>query len=308
MTSAPDPDLAGVRPSGPGPLVVVRGGGDLGTGVAHALALKGYQVVVLETEHPTAVRRAVAFAEAVRIGAATVEGVTARLATRGDLLSPRTPGLDVGRGARPGEIPVLVDPDGEALGVLAPVAIVDARMAKRNLGTRRGDAGLTIGLGPGFAAGRDVDVVIETARGPSLGRIIESGSALPNSGVPAAVNGVTLERVLRSPGDGTFRASRKIGELVGEGDVVGTVDGTAVQTRIAGLLRGLLADGSAVRRGDKLGDVDPRGRAVDPHAMSDKARTVGAAVVQALVARGIAPRAGPQGRSEPDQQPEAENR
>jgi xanthine dehydrogenase accessory factor len=290
MTGVPRSNMAG------GPLVVLRGGGDLGTGVAHALATRGFEVVVLETEHPTVVRRTVAFAEAVRAGAATVEGLTARLVPRG------------GVPARPGEITVLVDPDGETLVALAPVAVVDARMAKRNLGTRRGDAELTIGLGPGFTAGRDVDLVIETVRGPSLGRIIESGSALPNTGVPSPVKGVVLERVLRSPGDGTFRSARAIGELVGEGDVVGTVDGTPVPSRIAGLLRGLLADGSAVRRGDKLGDVDPRGRAVDLHTMSDKARAVGAAVVEALAARGIAPGACPREGSAPGPRPEAENR
>jgi xanthine dehydrogenase accessory factor len=272
-TPAPRPERARA------PLVVLRGGGDLGTGVAHALSEEGYRVVVLETARPTAVRRTVAFAEAVRGGEVVVEGVTARLATPGE----------IERGGWPGWVPVLIDPDGETLGVLRPDVIIDARMEKRNVDTRRRDAGLTIGLGPGFEAGRDVDLVIETARGPSLGRVIKSGSALPNTGVPAPIEGATVERVLRSPADGAFRAAGAIGDQVNAGDVVGTVEGVPVRSRIAGLLRGLAADGAVVCRGDKIGDVDPRGRAVDPRAMSDKARAVGAAVLEALRSSGIGP-------------------
>lgn len=272
----------------PGALVVVRGGGDLGTGVAHRLVRAGYRVIVLEADAPRTVRRLVAFSEAVREGSATVEGIEARRVSPSDLdvLEP-----DAGSGSSPwyGRVPVLVDPDGSALGTLRPDAIVDARMAKRNLGTSRDDARVTIGLGPGFTAGVDVDLVVETKRGHDLGRVIERGSALPNTGIPGPVGGVGEERVLRSPADGTFESTRSIGDLVEEGEPVGIVAGTPVRARIAGVLRGLVADGTVVGPGDKIGDVDPRGSDVDPRAISDKARAIGGAVLEALLSSGVLP-------------------
>jgi xanthine dehydrogenase accessory factor len=258
-------------------LVVVRGGGDLGTGVAHRLVESGCRVVVLETGTPTVVRRRVAFAEAVRSGEVTVEGVVARRVQIEDL-----PSL-----GRPGWVPVVVDPDGRAIGLLDPACVVDARMAKRNLGTRIDDAPVTIGLGPGFEAGRDVDLVVETARGDSLGRLIETGFASPNTGVPGEVGGAGRERVMRSPAAGVFRAERAIGDLVEAGEVVGTVDGEPVRARIAGLVRGLVADGVALPENGKVGDVDPRGREVDPGIISDKARAIGAAIHEARLRRGL---------------------
>jgi len=275
--------LSGARPPSPDtrPLVVVRGGGDLGTGVAHALCGAGYRVLVLETDRPRAVRRAAAFAEAVYAGRAIVEGVEAILVP-----TPRAASA-LGGGA----LPVAVDPEGALVRSLRPAAVVDARMAKRNLGTSRADAPVTIALGPGFEAGRDVDVVIETNRGPSLGRVIEAGSAEPDTGVPGEVGGASVERLLRAPAAGEFRARARIGDLVSAGDTVAEVGGASVVTRIAGLLRGLAADGLAVAQGDKVGDVDPRGAAVDAKAVSDKARAVGRAVLAALRARGVAPKA-----------------
>ena len=294
------------------PLVVVRGGGDLGTGVAHTLHKAGYRVVVLEAERPRAVRRMAAFAQAVYAGRTAVEGIEAlvvspldiaraaadiglgggaagaRVAARG-ALEQAARAVRTAAAGWAAALPVVVDPDGAAIRSLRPDAIVDARMAKRNLGTTREDAPVTIGLGPGFEAGRDVDVVIETNRGSSLGSIIERGSAEADTGVPAEVAGASADRVLRAPVSGEFSGSRRIGDLVSEGETVGTVGGASVTARIGGLLRGLAADGLSVAAGEKVGDVDPRGAAVDPAAISEKARAVGRAVLAALRARGIVP-------------------
>jgi xanthine dehydrogenase accessory factor len=275
-----------------GALVVVRGGGDLGTGVAHRLHRSGYEVVILESESPRAVRRLVAFAEAVRERAVVVEGVEARLTALTDLpagAAGRERSHAAATGGR-GWIPVIVDPEGRSIGELHPDAIVDARMAKRNLGTTRGDAPLTIGLGPGFTAGADVDLVIETKRGHAMGRVVESGPALADTGVPGLVGGVGEERVIRSPAEGAFTPARAIGELVDKGTIVGSVGGEPVPTRTGGLIRGLVAAGLVVGQGDKIGDVDPRGDEVDPRMISDKARAVGGAVLEALLSRGVLPR------------------
>jgi xanthine dehydrogenase accessory factor len=251
----------------------VRGGGELASTSARLLFLAGLRVVVLERERPLAVRRLVCFAEAVRHGEATIEGVRGERA-----LASGVPALlDAFRA-----IPVVVDPDARLIASLRPDAVVDARMAKSVLDTRRGDAPLVIGLGPGFVAGRDVHAVVETQRGPDLGRVIRSGSAEADSGRPAPVGGVAEERVLRAPCGGVFLGSAKIGDVVASGATVGEVAGEPVVARTAGLLRGLIDDGVEVAAGTKLGDVDPRGRAVDPARISDKARAVAAGVLEAV--------------------------
>jgi len=269
-------------------IVVVRGGGDLGTGVAHRLARSGYRVVVLEAASPRVVRRAAALAQAVLDGDTVVEGVLGRRASVDDL-----PGLlasDSRFGAARGPVvPVSIDPDGRAIEVLRPAAIVDARMAKRNLGTTRGDADVTIGLGPGFVAGDDVDLVVETKRGNGMGRLIEEGAAEPDTGVPGEVAGVAEARLVKSPAAGRFEATHAIGDVVVPGAVVGRVAGSPVTVRIGGMLRGLIADGADVESGEKIGDVDPRGSSIDPTAISDKARSVGGAVLEALLSRGVLP-------------------
>ena len=265
-----------------GPVVVV-GGGDLGTGVAHRLHCAGYRVVVLEKERPTVVRRAVSFAQAALDGSAVVEEVEARRESLSDLER------HLRDGSWPGHVPVLVDPEGESIGALTPSALVDARLAKVNLGTRRDDAGVTIGLGPGFTAVDDVDYVVETMRGHSLGRLIAHGSAAPDTGVPAAIAGVGEERGIRAPAPGHFHSSRSIGEIVDAGDVVGRVGGAEAVARIAGLLRGLVANGTEVGSGQKLGDVDPRGREIDHTMISDKARAVAGAVLEGLLRGGVLP-------------------
>jgi xanthine dehydrogenase accessory factor len=271
-------------------LVMLRGGGDLGTGVAHRLLRSGYRVVVLETAEPRAVRRRVAFAEAVKEGETTVEGVLARKVSKDEVNSAwRAPGQAAGGGRPSPWVPVLVDPDAESMSALKPDVVIDARMAKRNLGISREDARLTVALGPGFEAGRDVDIVIETMRGHSLGTVIEEGAALPDTGVPGEVAGVSVERLLRSPTKGVFIASRVIGDVVDEGEEVGTVSGQPVVAATSGIVRGLIADGVSVSEGEKVGDIDRRGREVDPGAISDKARAIGGAVLEALLSRGMLP-------------------
>jgi xanthine dehydrogenase accessory factor len=256
-----------------GPLVLVRGAGDLATGCAVRLSRSGFAVVMTELAEPTAVRRTVAFSEAVVAGTATVEGVVAR----------RVAAAAARRVVRGGEVALVVDPAGRRVAGLVPDVVVDARMAKRNLGTRRRDAPIVIGLGPGFVAGRDVHAVIETNRGHALGAVILAGAAEPNTGVPGEIAGHGAERLLRAPATGRLRAFREIGERVEVGDAVGEVEGEPVQARIGGVLGGFLRDGSAVRAGQKIGDVDPRAKREHCFTVSDKARAVAGGVLEAVL-------------------------
>lgn len=255
-------------------LILVKGGGDLATGVAHRLHQAGFPVVIAELPQPMVVRRAVAFASAVYDGTITVEGVTARRVT--DAQQAR-------RVLARGEVAVLIDPHASAPRQLRPYILVDAIMAKQNTGTRITDAPIVIALGPGFQVGRDAHAVIETLRGHHLGRVYWSGHALDDTGVPDRVLGYDEERVLRAPRAGVFRATRSIGDTVNAGDVVGWVDGAAVTATIGGVMRGLLADGLQVTEGLKLGDIDPRGLAEYCFTISDKARAVGGGVLEAVL-------------------------
>lgn len=261
-------------------LVIIRGGGDLGSGVAHRLHRARYDVVILEIEQPTVIRRSVAFASAIYDGDIMVEGIrglrvpdaaTARWAVGQDML------------------PVLVDPGRHSLPDLKAAAVVDARMAKRDLGTRTSDAPVVIGLGPGFVAGANVHAVIETQRGHDLGRVIYAGTAQADSGVPGAVGGQDAKRLLRAPADGVFHTGRQIGSLVNVGDVVGFVGDSPVLTYIDGVLRGIIHDGVAVAAGLKIGDVDPRGVVEHCFTISDKARAIGGGVLEALLHFGVVP-------------------
>lgn len=254
------------------PLALVKGAGDLATGVALRLFRAGFSIVMTEIAAPTAVRRTVAYSEAVYESQATVEGVRATLAAGAD--EARTL---VGRG----EVAIVVDPSMAVLHELAPVLLVDAIVAKRNLGTSIGDARAVIALGPGFVAGRDAHAVIETCRGHSLGRVITEGTALPNTGVPGEIGGHTAERVLRAPCDGVLVARHGIGDRVSEDDVVAHVDELAVVAPIGGVLRGLLRPGSRVTAGMKLGDIDPRASRDDCDSVSDKALAVAGGVLEA---------------------------
>lgn len=265
----------------PSPLVIVRGAGDISTGTIHRLFKAGFDVLVLEAERPSAIRRRVAFSEAVYDGAATVEGVTA---VRID--GPEHAGEALARG----QVPLLVDPAGESIRRLRPAAVVDAILAKRNLGTSIDMAPLTVALGPGFEAGRDVGYVIETMRGHDLGRIITSGSAAPNTGIPGVIGGYGIERVIHAPAAGVFRMRRDIGSVVEAGEAVGFVETPEgpipVQAKIAGLLRGILRDGYAVPKGFKLADVDPRlDQLKNCATISDKARCIAGSVLELVSAQ-----------------------
>lgn len=256
-------------------LVVIRGAGDLATGIALRLAHARMSVVMTELERPTAIRRTVCLSQAVLCGEARVEDLTAVRAG-----SPAEVPALLSRGI----IPVLADPAGSCVAALRPDAVVDAILAKRNLGTRIDDAPVVIGVGPGFTAGTDCHAVVETMRGHTLGRVYYRGGALPNTGVPGLIGGFTGERVLRAPADGIFRQKLEIGAAVRQGDVAGEVAGVPMTCTLDGVLRGVLADGTRVYRGMKAGDVDPRGVAEHCRTVSDKALAVGGGVLEALLA------------------------
>lgn len=256
--------------------VLIKGGGDLATGVAHRLHRAGFDVIILELPQPLVVRRTVAFAGAVYDGAATVEEVTARLCDKVE---------DAGRLLDRREIPVMVDPRAELVKQLRPEIIVDAIMAKRNTGTRSDDATLVIGLGPGFTAGKDVHAVVETRRGHDLGRVIYGGEAEANTGVPGEIGGAGRDRVLRASAGGRFKPLKQLGDMVEPGETVAYAGDGPVVAAIGGLLRGLLYPGLHVTAGMKVGDIDPRGASVDLHTISDKARAVGGGVLEAILNR-----------------------
>ena len=257
------------------PLALVKGAGDLATGVALRLYRAGFSIVMTEVPCPTAVRRTVAFSEAVYEGQVTVEGVRATLA--GDVDGVR-------RVVEGEEVAIIVDPETVILRDLRPLLLVDAIVAKRNLGTSVGDAPAVVALGPGFLAGRDAHAVIETCRGHTLGRVITEGEALPNTGVPGEIGGRSADRVLRSPGDGVLRSDLRIGARVRANDVVARVDDIPVRAPLDGVLRGLLRPGSQVTRGMKLGDIDPRASCDHCDLASDKALAIAGGVLEAACA------------------------
>ncbi|MFN2161300.1 MAG: selenium-dependent molybdenum cofactor biosynthesis protein YqeB [Candidatus Promineifilaceae bacterium] len=258
-------------------LIIVRGGGDLGTGVVYRLHKAGFPVLVLELANPLVVRRKVALATAVPEGEIQIE----------DLCGCRVEDVAEARAViERGDIPVLVARDLEPViekldGDLT--AVVDARLAKRNIDTRIDQAPLVIGLGPGFTAGQDCHAVIETMRGHTLGRVIWQGSALPNSGTPGIVAGKGAERVLRAPADGAAGWSVEIGDIVSAGQVLGEVDGAPVQAPFDGVVRGLIAPGTAVTKGLKIGDVDARADREACFTISDKALSIGGGVLEAIM-------------------------
>jgi xanthine dehydrogenase accessory factor len=254
--------------------VLVRGGGDLASGVVFRLHRAGMQVMVIELAQPTVIRRAVAFAAAVFQGVVEIEGVVGR---RVDSIEQAV------RVLQQGEIPVMVDPQGQSISRWHPDVVVDAILAKRNVGTSIGDAPTVVALGPGFEAGVDAHAVVETQRGHYLGRVLLEGSAAPDTGVPGAVMGYTVERVLRAPRSGSLLAAMQIGHQVRAGDAVARVAGEPVVARIDGVLRGLLADGLSVTEGMKVGDVDPRGIRDHCFTISDKALAIGGGVLEAIL-------------------------
>ncbi len=255
-------------------LCIIRGAGDLATGVAYVLHSLGFRLLLLETPQPAAVRRSVSFSEAVYKGETEVEGVRAVLIREA-----------VGASAvwACEHIPVLVDPESSVLQRVRPRVFVDATLSKRaDPHVSMDMADLVIGLGPGFVAGVNVHAVLETKRGHDLGRVILKGGALPDTGVPDEVGGYGAERVLRSPADGVFVTSKDIGDVVRQGDALAEVAGERVYAAVSGIIRGLLRDGTRVTQGQKVGDVDPRSDPAYIHRISDKARLVGWGVFSAI--------------------------
>ena len=260
-------------------LIVVRGGGDLATGTIYKLRKCGFPVLVLETGAPSAIRRNVAFSEAVYQGSQQVEDMTCRLANS---LEQAWQWLDEN------QLVLLVDPAGEAIARLKPMAVVDAILAKKNLGTHREMAPITVALGPGFTAGVDVDAVVETKRGHNLGRVLWQGTAAPNTGIPGVIAGYGKERVIHSPAEGILRNVCKITDTVRRGQVIAAVETAAgtvpVEATLDGLLRGLIRDGYPVTKGFKIADIDPR---VEEYqncfTISDKARCIAGGVLEAVI-------------------------
>ncbi|MCC7209451.1 MAG: EF2563 family selenium-dependent molybdenum hydroxylase system protein [Anaerolineae bacterium] len=258
-------------------LVLVRGAGDLATGVALRLRRAGFPVLMTELPWPLAVRTAVSFSAVVHNVAVVIEGVRGR---RARLDRPETihAALDAG------EVAVVVDPDGDSIRTFRPAAVIDARLAKRNLGTRRDDAPLVIALGPGFVAGVDCHAVIETNRGHNLGRVYWRGEAEPDTGKPAGINGRDTDRVLRAPADGRMLAyGACVGLPVRHGQLLATVGGEPVRAPFDGVLRGLVEDDTLLTAGTKIGDIDPRGQQQHCFTVSDKSLAIGGGVVEAIL-------------------------
>lgn len=255
-------------------LVLIKGAGDLATGVAVRLCRSGFSVVMTDLPRPTAVRRAAAFSQAVYDGAAEVEGLTARRVSgsAGALAA-----LDAG------EVPVLADPAAEILRQLPFDVLVDAILAKKNTGTRITDAPIVLALGPGFTAGEDCRGVVETMRGHDLGRLITEGSAIPNTGVPGDVGGFTTQRLIRAPADGPFEPLAAIGDRVELGQPVARVGDAVAAAGLTGIVRGMLPAGLPVFRGMKAGDIDPRCARSHCFTVSDKARAIGGGVLEGIL-------------------------
>lgn len=255
-------------------LILIRGAGDLASGIAWRLKRSGFAVAMTDLAQPTAVRWQAAFCPAIWAGEWQVEGQMAR---RCDTLE------EIQAALKESTIPIMVDPEGEWIKPLKPEVVVDAILAKRNLGTKITDAPLVIGVGPGFTAGGDCHQVVETMRGHTLGRVIDSGAALPNTGIPGNVGGYTVERVLRTPCAGVFHPRKEIGDTVTAGETVATVDDAPVVTAISGCLRGILPEGTLVpRAGFKAGDVDARQVREHCFTISDKALSIAGGVLEAV--------------------------
>lgn len=255
-------------------LVGVRGAGDLASGTIHRLHRAGFAVVATELPQPLALRRTVAFAEAVYAGSIEIEGLT----------GTRAHTIDGARALlQAGQAPVLVDPDGALLRALQPTALIDATLAKYNVGMKLSDAQIVLALGPGFVAGVDAHAVIETNRGHNLGRVYYKGTAEADTSVPGEIGGYTAERLLRAPAEGVLRARHAIGDTVSAGEVVATVADAPVVAAISGVLRGLVHDGLVVPKGMKIGDIDPRARREHCYSISDKSRAIAGGALEALL-------------------------
>ncbi len=255
--------------------ILIKGAGDLATGIGWRLKRAGYEVWMTEIEVPTAVRRTVSFSRAVYEREAEIEGITSVLIQT----------IDEGENAvREGKIPVVIDPNAVIVNDLKPDVLVDAIIAKENLGTRITDAPLVIGVGPGFTAGKDCHKVIETKRGHYLGRVIDQGSAIPNTGVPGDIGGYTVERIIRATANGYFVPKASIGEVVEAGQLIAYSGETPIYALISGVIRGMLQEGVLVTKGMKAGDIDARCEIKHCFSISDKARAIGGGVLEAVSA------------------------
>ncbi|WP_432408731.1 selenium-dependent molybdenum cofactor biosynthesis protein YqeB [Wukongibacter sp. M2B1] len=255
-------------------IVVLRGGGDIATGIAHKLFRSGFKILILEIEKPTMVRRTVSFGDAIFNGQAKVEGAKAiRVYNIEEIFKAWSERC----------IPIIVDKKCEILNEIEAKVLIDATLAKRNLGVHKGMAPITIGVGPGFNAGVDVDAVVETSRGHYLGKLIFQGYAKPDTGVPGEILGYGRERVLKSPCDGIIENLLEIGDTVKKDQVVAYVNKEAVKASIDGVLRGLIKNKLQVKKGLKIGDIDPRGEKEYCFTISDKARAIGGAALEAIL-------------------------
>ena len=256
-------------------IIVVRGGGDIASGAIQKLYRSSFKVLVLETETPSAIRRKVAFCEAVYEKEIEIEGIKARLVANDEEIQECWDS-DI--------LPVMIDSRGKVIERLKPLAVVDGILAKQNFGTKRSMAPITVALGPGFSAPEDVDIVIETMRGHNLGRIIEEGRASENTGVPGVIAGFGIERVIYSDYSGVITNIEKIGNVVEKGDVIAVVGDNEIYASISGVLRGIIRDGYKVKKGLKIADIDPRISEKDNcFTISDKARNIGGAVLESIL-------------------------
>lgn len=260
-------------------IVIVRGGGDLASGIIHKLHRCGFRVLVLEVPKPTAIRRNICFSESIYEGEVEIEGIRA---VHVHCLK------EIKECWKNSIIPVIIDPKGEYIKYIKPQIVVDAILAKRNLGTRRSMANITIGIGPGFTAGKDVDLVIETARGHNLGRIIFEGQAKKNTGIPGEIMGYSKERVIHSPCDGIIENIFEVGDIVYKGEIIAYAVDMPVKAEITGVLRGIIRNESCVKKGMKIADIDPRISEISNCCtISDKARNIAGGVLEAILLRRI---------------------
>lgn len=255
-------------------MILIRGAGDLATGVAHRLKKCGFDIVMTEIAEPTTVRRTVAFSQAVYDKEVEVEGIKAIVAYDKDQFY---------KIIEEGNIPVIIDENAKVIDNIKPDVVVDAIIAKNNLGTNINDAKIVIALGPGFEAGIDCHCVVETQRGHYLGKAIYKGSAIPNTGVPGNIGGYTKERIIRADSDGKIMPVAKIGDYVEKGDVVAYVNETPIFAQLNGIVRGMLQEGIKVHRGMKSGDIDPRCEKKHCFTISDKARSIAGGVLEAIL-------------------------
>jgi xanthine dehydrogenase accessory factor len=254
--------------------IVIKGAGEMASGLAHRLYMAGMRnILMIEIPEPLSVRRMVSFCEAIFAGKMEVEGVRAEHIHHVE---------DVWLSWKIHNMAVLVDPQWQSIGILKPHVVIDATMVKRNLGTRKDEAPLVIGVGPGFTAGNDVHIVVESNRGHDLGRTIYKGGAEPYTGIPGQMMAYTNERVLRSPVAGRVRHVRTLGDSVKKNDLILTIDNTPLPAPIDGILRGLIREIS-VAKDEKIGDIDPRGKVEYCHTISDKARAIGGGVLEAIM-------------------------